>query len=294
MNPVRRRYQQQIQQNNRDRVTPYPAEIFGYAVDGTPLVWYVIAPDYTLFPPPRPTALFTHVGGFKNGSALEGNLLEAAVDCAANGILGLSVQYRMDKQLVPGQPAPVFWPCEADDLKQAVVAARLAATPLTEGKVDPTNVFGVGGSTGADLTVHACCDTEGNVSGFNNWTRDDQLKFAVLFSGPYKFEDRTADPYLKPFVANVNLYSESKDLAVQATKSSVAAITADCPPFYIVQFESDTMPRSQYNAIIAKLDSLGLTNYETLLATGFGHAFDAWPQFMAANGMDWILARINE
>lgn len=292
MNRQRRHNLVPIRQNSRERVSPYPIETYGTAVDGTPLSWYIVEPDYDVFTPPRPVGLFGHVGGYKNGSALEGNLLEMAAVCASYGIIGLSVQYRMDKLKVPGQPLPVYWPCESDDFKQAVVAARAGATALTTGVVDPLNIFGVGGSTGADLVLRACCDTTGNPGGFNNWTAADRLKFGVLLSGPLKYEDRTVDPWLKPFVANVNLYCQSKDLGVQAAKSPLAFMGADCPPLYVGQFESDTMPRAQYDAVVAKIAELGIANCHNQLWTGSGHAFDGYLQFVAAGGMDWITERL--
>lgn len=272
-----------------DRVSPYPSEEYGFAIDGTPLRRYVVTPNAAIFPPPWPCAIAAHVGGFKNGSALEGNLIAALENCAAEGILGFSVQYRMDKQLVGGQPAPVFWPCEADDYKQCVVDARL------DDRVIPTKVFGIGGSTGADLALHACCDTAGNPAGFNDWTAADRLKFAVLLSGPFNFADRTANPYLKQFVANVNLYCQTTDLVIQAQKSSITAMGVDCPPLYVVHFSNDSMPISQFNGaggIVPKITALGLQNCANLLITGTGHAFDGWPSFMANSGMTWITDRL--
>lgn len=267
--------------------TAPPQKQFDVFNDGTPGIWYEILPDISVYPQPWPVEIMGFAGGFKNGSALQANLLAAADDMSAAGIACLSVQARNDQKLIHGQTGPAFWPCQTDDYKRAVKAARL------DSRFDPLRVGAVAASSGA-ASCHGCAaeSAPSLCANATSWSAADRVKCYVSMSGAFQYDDRTAYTFLKPFVNNVNIYCVSKDLTVQNHCSPTYFMDAGCAPMYLCNGEFETMPPAQYNAMVAKAIALGITYHGLFVTGGTVHGFDNWGSAMRDGVIDWILAHL--
>ncbi len=194
--------------------SPYPKKLFSNFSDGTPGIWYEILPNLTTYPQPWPAVIMGYAGGFKNGTALQANLIAAALTLAAVGIACLSVFSRSDRKLIPGQTSPAFFPSQTDDYKRAVIAVR------KDTRFDPLRIGGVAASSGA-ASVFGCASEimPSDCPNCVGWGPADRLKAFVGMSGPFQYDDRTPYTYLKPFVQDVTIYCQSSDLGRQNTCS---------------------------------------------------------------------------
>ena len=253
---------------------PRSTEVFDTASDGvTPLEWMVWTPSGS---GPWPVALMIHGGEFKAGTNHDANLAYAANGLSLAGFLCLSVGYRLDKNHVTGQITNCYCPGQTDDVKRAVKKARLDSRCLNG------IVFAVGGSAGATHAFSVATEVaDSDCDGATTWGAEDRVKAAICMSGAYKFEDRTDNPYLTKFVADINRYCNSSDLTDQEALSPLTLMDTTVQPLYIVSSEYDPMPTPQFDAVCAKLTEIEATDCQTLLLTGsVQHSFDYWPAIM--------------
>ena len=160
----------------------FTTQQFAMAADGTPLQWDVFLPTTS---GPWPVVLVIHAGGFRTGVRGPQNVCE---DLAAAGFAAVAIDYRLDakKNLLPGQPAPVFAPPAIDnqtrDIQAAVSAARHPTAAPLAGHVTGW-VGAVGGSNGAAHALWVAA------TGTLNDTR---VNAAALLSGSYQFDDQAS------------------------------------------------------------------------------------------------------
>lgn len=236
----------------------YTTEVYATAEDGTPLTWDVYQP---ITSPPYPVALVIHGGSWRTGSSHGIDILACAQDLADAGYLALSIEYRLAPPgKLPGQSSSGRYPDQTHDVTLAIIAARLDAR--CNGKV-----VAVGGSSGGTHAVVGC--TIGT-PGF------DRLDSAVSLSGAYDFSDRTPDPHLEFFVLACVNYCGVTGLKKLQDDSPVDIVTSDISPVLMFETRHDFMPVTQLGDMTARLDALGVTNYQSVTLPGSHHSFDYW------------------
>ncbi len=233
-------------------------EVYGIAPDGAQLHWVVYTPTT---PGPWPAVLVIHGGGFKGGGPP--STATAALDLAGAGYLALALEYRLAPNgSIVGQTSDGRYPQQTDDVKMAVRAAR--SDPRCNGQVGS-----VGGSAGGCHTAYvAATGTAG----------DDRIDVGVSLSGAYDFTDFSADANIDTFIFDVTNYVNvaSSDTAGLLAASPVNFVDKKVAPLFLINSAQDTMPFPQLADMTRKLDSLGLSNYQTLTLPGSLHAFDYW------------------
>ncbi len=242
------------------RASSSDTEIYGIAPDGTALHWVVYAPAGA---GPWPAVLVIHGGGFKSGGPESGAVV--AADLAGAGFLAFAIEYRLAPPgSLPGQKSTGRFPQQTDDVKMAISAAR--ADSRCNGQVGA-----VGGSAGAVHTAFTAAT--GSVG-------DDRLDVGVCLSGGYDLSDLSFDPA----VGNVD-YAYNAINYVGVPASDQAALRAASPswladasaaPLLLFNSVQDPMPVFQLVDMTSKLQSLGMTNYQSSILPGSGHAFDYW------------------
>lgn len=241
-------------------------ESYGTAPDGADLQWEVVLPSGV---GPWPMCLSIHGGGFASGGPGSGR--RAALDLAAEGIGSYLITYRLDKKKLPGQTSTGQWPQQTDDVKMAARAAR--ANVHCNGKL-----FAIGGSAGA---THACSlAIEHETSAL--WTPNDRVDAAICISGAYKFSGRKPHPALANFVQLIQNYTGTNVLKEQLAMSPVALVDVTARPIFFAQSAGDSMPQENLQAMVKKLNSLGVSNYEATTTPGSLHSFANWPSLKAA------------
>lgn len=241
-------------------------EIFGYASDGTPLAWSVIAPANG---GPYPAVAMFHGGGFHGGGPDEPNLIACANDLAASGFICFSVAYRLDHGHVPGQTQNAYWPKQTWDCMQAVSAMRCDSRCNGQ-------VLAIGGSAGGTHATSVASQVAPSLGG-PPWTPNDRVIAAVSFSGAYQFNDRTPDRNLRSFVNDINIYCDTSDIPTQLAMSPTSLLDATCRPIYCVRTQFDPMPIGQQAALVDKFQELGITNFVATELFGSSlHEFAYW------------------
>lgn len=239
-------------------------DYFFTASDGTKLWWVSYRPSG---PGPFQCCGVGHVGGFKGGSPNDGPVVRACNDLALAGIKAFAVAYRTDRQRLEGQKGDGKYPEQTDDAKASVISMR--KDPDCNGVVD-----WFGGSAGAG---HAwTVGTEIGQTGDVPWTANDRARRVVCLSAPLAFYDRTPDPALAPFVADVELYCGTKDLAKQKAMSPLTLTTKDAHDIFIRATQKDPMPNGQFKEMQKIVAALGLRNVNQALLPGSKHAFAYW------------------
>lgn len=233
-------------------------EVYGLAPDGTELHWIVYTPST---PGPWPAVLVIHGGGFKGGGPASG--AACATDLAHAGYLALAIEYRLaPRGALKGQTSDGRYPQQTDDVKMAVRAARSDARCNGQ-------VAAVGGSAGGAHTAYvAATGTPG----------DDRIDFGVSLSGAYDFSDFTPNLNLAAFTNDVTNYVnvDQSDAATLLAASPINYVDENVAPLLLIQSAEDSMPSVQMTDLTAKLDSLGLREYQTLTIPGSQHSFKYW------------------
>jgi acetyl esterase len=249
--------------------TPPNTEVYAKADDGTDLHWTVSKP---VGAGPWPAVLVIHGGGFKNGGDIGSNPPQTSQDLAAAGFMAFNIEYRFAPPGgLTGQVSDGRYPDQKNDVKLAVQAA--GSYPSSTG-----NVGAIGGSAGGTHALEAAVSgTLGN----------DRVKAAISLSGPTEFSDPASlNPPSEPnFKTNVENYCFNTYPTVPAEPTYTNTLLADSPiskvdasvsPLFLVDSAGDTMPANQRLHMVAKLNSLGITNYQTIQVMGSGHGFANW------------------
>jgi len=238
----------------------YTTEVYATAEDGTYLTWDVYQPTAR---PPYPVALVIHGGSWRSGNSHGTDIPGCAQDLADAGYLALSIEYRLAPPgRLPGQSSSGRYPDQTHDVTFAIIAARLDVR-------GNGRVVAVGGSSGGTHAIVGC--TIGT-PGY------DRLDAAVSLSGAYDFSDRTPDPHLEFFVNDCDNYCGITGLEPLQDDSPVAMVTSDISPVLMFESRHDFMPVSQLGDMTARLDALGVTNYQSVNVPGSLHAFEQWSQ----------------
>jgi acetyl esterase/lipase len=289
----------QFPTNKTPTATPIPS-LFQQP-NGAILTWriYTPVPSPTVSPP---AVIVIHGGGFRAGSAFDGDgMLQACADLAANGFYVVSVNYELAPcGLIPGQPlhtdnASGRPPNQSNDIKAFVKALRADFTHHN-GKIGV-----VGGSAGGTHAVWVALD---NTTSGNQWpywnccappcetcgTVDDRVDCAVSLSGAYGFDDRTPESYVggvvQKFVELVVRYTNTgnpDELRGFSPVSLVRPPTQNKPfkPLFLINSINDQgMPYHQIVDMICTLRRKGVqdTAYQTLTVSGNQHEFQYWCQ----------------
>ncbi len=233
--------------------------VFATADDGTPLRWAVYP---GAGPGPHPAVLVIHGGDFK-AEPNSPKTIQSAKDAAAAGFNAFQVEYRLDsRDGIAGQKSAGRYPDQINDLKLAVRAAR--KYPGGNGQVGA-----IGGSAGGSHDVYLAAS--GTVG-------DDRLDAAVALSGAYDFTEDGVEEQ-RAFHRLVRNYAGSAEPAALQKASPITYVDAKVAPLFVVASDHDTMPSSQYDDLIKKLNSLGVTNFEKVLLTNsHTHSFASWPE----------------
>lgn len=235
-------------------------EVFAQAADGTPLHWDVYQPEGS---GPWPAVLLIHGGGFIKGNENIHELVAAAHALNAIGYVAFSVEYRLAPPgQIAGQKSKGYYPEQTDDVKLAVLKAR--TDPRCNGKVGA-----LGGSAGGHHAAFVAADGKEGA---------DKVDVAVCLSGAYDFSDEKSLSYKGQFKSKVENYAHSTDKAVLLASSPISKVTASVSPMLLVETENDSMPPNQMLVMEAKLKSLGVTNFKTIMLPGGGHSFANWPK----------------
>jgi acetyl esterase/lipase len=237
-------------------------EVYGTAPDGTVLHWVAFAPTT---PGPWPAVLIIHGGNFYGGSPTGSpESVALAQDLAATGYIALSIEYRLAPPgALTGQVSDGRYPQQTDDVKMAVRAARVDSR--CNGQVGV-----VGGSAGG---YHAAFVAATGTPG------DDRVDVAVSLSGLYDATDFSANPGLYNYSTDMLNYMGVPQTDTTTLKAASPAWLADntIVPLMMVNSLEDSIPYSQLGDMIAHLDALGLTNYQTITVAGDTHSFDNYP-----------------
>ncbi|MEO5753132.1 MAG: alpha/beta hydrolase [Chthoniobacterales bacterium] len=241
------------------RTDPEPTEYFATANDGTQLHWVVYTPTTS---GPWPVVLLIHGGNFKGGGPTSSpQSIDCGRDLAAAGFIAFSIEYRLAPDgALAGQVSDGRFPDQSDDVRLAILAARQDAR--CNGQVGV-----VGGSAGGYFTA---------LSAGTGTIGEDRIDVGVSLSGAYDFSDTTSDPNLAGFQDTVNNYVGTSDVDALKAASPVYLVDHATAPLFLINTENDTMPFSQLADMTARLDALGVTNYQALTLPGSQHSFSYW------------------
>ncbi len=109
-------------------------------------------------------------------------------------------------------------------------------------------------------------------------------KWLIALSGAYDFSDQESLALPGSFKDLVQNYcfadtppAEPEYSATFLAASVVSRITSTASPMLLVQSETESMPSPQMPALVAALDAVGVTNYQTILVPGTAHSWPNWP-----------------
>ncbi len=236
-------------------------ETFATASDGTRLTWDVYTPAGR---GPWPAVLVIHGGLYVTGSSMDAGVVTCAQDLASAGFIAFAINYRLAPPgRIPGQSSSGRYPQQYDDVELAVLAAR--SDPRANGSVGA-----VGGSAGATHAVWAAATGARGA---------DRLDAVVGLSGAYDFSDFTPDDLLVLFQKSVTNYVgvPVTDLVDLYAASPVAQVRRSVAPLFLADSEGDLMPAVQLIDLVARLEAVGVKNYQAMTLPGAGHSFDNWP-----------------
>jgi acetyl esterase/lipase len=163
---------------------------------------------------PRPVIVFVHGGGWVGGDKRTESFIGPALKYASNGYVTISVNYRLDREILP---------C-VQDVKCAVRWLRAHAQKYN---IDPNRIGAYGNSAGAHLvTMLGLSHTEPALEGDGPWQD---------FSSRVQAVTASATPTLPRFGRGSD---ELKKLVAPMTY-----VSPDCPPMLLFHDEGDrTVP----------------------------------------------------
>jgi dienelactone hydrolase len=182
------------------------------------------------------------------------------------------IEYRLaPPNPIAGQVSDGRYPDQKNDVKLAVHAARVYSG--STGKVGT-----VGGSAGG---THALEVAEAGT------LTNEKVNAAVSISGPTEFNDPASlsPPSNSNFKDNVENYvfntyptvpAEPTYSASLLAASPISRVDASVSPMFLIDAASDTMPPNQRLHMVAALDAVPVTNYQTLQVADGAHSFANW------------------
>lgn len=221
-------------------------------------------PDLIQYPGPHPCVVLTEAPGFSDDVGLQ-LPSRTAQSFAGVGLLALAFQCRVDGPLqsppragIPGQTTDGGWHQQTDDCKIAIRYMR----PL--GGIETVQLFSVSGSVGAvggsGSGHHALyCAVDGTAL-------DDKADWAIGFSPPTDFGDRSAEVLARPqFVDKVVRYGRSSDTAILTSRSTIAGNLANASAIRQYNGTGESMPITQLTGFRDAMVLAGNTKYVSII-----------------------------
>jgi acetyl esterase/lipase len=213
---------------------------------------------------PRPAIVFIHGGGWRAGDKRAGYFLQGALDYAAKGYVGLSINYR----LVDDAP----FPAAVEDVRCAVRWLRANAG---EYNVDPNRIGGYGNSAGAHLVAHlALAGPDPKLDGDAPWKEHSSLLQAVCASAtPADFTGNIGGNAARWQERGSFLYGPAETLDERLRLASpVSFARADAPPMLLIHGDADTTVRPEQSfKLYAALKSAGAKDVTLMIIHDVGH-----------------------
>jgi acetyl esterase/lipase len=208
-----------------------------------------------------PAVVIIHGGGFTGGKKDAARELNIGSTLAANGYVGMSIDYAL---AAPGRPT---WPRNLHECKTAVRWLRRNAERL---HVDPDRIGAIGGSAGGHLATmlaltgpDAKLDPKGPYGEYSC-----RVRCAVDLYGPAELRFPTA------MIAGTP--EQAPELYKQA--SPITHATPDDPPMLILHGTADTtVPYQQSELLASVLKKVGI-KHELMLIEGAPHTFHLQPK----------------
>jgi len=220
-----------------------------------------------------PAVIRIHGGGWRFGTYKE----KIAEWLAPHGYFVATIEYRLSTEAI--------WPAQIEDCKLAVRWLRANAAKY---HVDPDRIGVWGSSAGGHLAL--CVGTMNNEPQFEGHGGyegvSSRVKAVVDWCGPSDFtagdpgiEKKLAKPpdYDSPGLVKLfgGTYKEKPDVWKEG--SPIKYVTADDPPFLIVQGDKDlSVPHEQSEKMVAALKQAGVP-VEFIMVHGGGHSMGAAP-----------------
>ena len=213
---------------------------------------------------PRPAVVFIHGGGWRSGDKRAGYFLQGAIDYAARGYVGLSINYRLTGE------AP--FPASVEDVRCAIRWLRAHAKDYN---VDPERIGGYGNSAGAHLVTHlALAGPDPMLDGDAPWKEQSSLLQAACASAtPADFTEAVganAARLQSPgsfFHGPVDTLTDRLRMA-----SPITFARADAPPILLIHGDKDTTVRpEQSHKLYAALKAAGAKDVALMIIHDVGH-----------------------
>jgi len=231
-------------------------------VDGVPLLADIYFPESISRPPPL--LIFIHGGAWYGGSKFNIAGMREFPQLLDAGFILAAIDYR----LAPDYQMPAM----IEDAKCAVRSFRANAAKYN---FDPQRIGVWGPSAGGHLS--AMLGTADSSAGFDVGEYLDtssQVQAVVDFFGPTDLTRAELKKLLHEFSLSV-FGTDNLNAPIFTTASPVTYISADDPPFLILQGDMDpTVPMSQSQELYAKLAAAGV-NAQLVIVEGGEHGLNA-------------------
>jgi acetyl esterase/lipase len=230
-------------------------------MDGVPLKVDVYYP--AIASASWPLVIYVHGGGWEAGDKSEGAGFRKLTGMQNTGFLVASVDYRL---------APKYkFPAQIQDVKCAVRYFRAHAA---EYNINPDKIGLWGGSAGGHLV--ALAGTSDSSAGWDVGEYLDQssrVQAVVDMFGPTDLTRGSARVGIQAQLQRDVFGSTSATDPILAAASPVTYVTADDPPFLILQGDADTLvPLEQSQILYDKLQAVGVSS-KLLVVRHAGHGF---------------------
>ncbi|MFM9961440.1 MAG: family 16 glycoside hydrolase [Planctomycetaceae bacterium] len=211
-----------------------------------------------------PAVVIIHGGGWTGGKRDAARELNIGTTLAANGYVGMSIDYLLATDDKPS------WPQNIHDCKTAVRWLRANAKRL---QIDPDHIGVIGGSAGGHLT--ALLALTGPADGLDPSEPWGEFSCAVQCAVPMYGAGEVRDGKSAKAMLG-KLRDEAPDLYKLA--SPITHADAKDPPFLILHGTADkTVPVEQSEILAAALKNAGV-EHELVLVPDAPHTFDLQPK----------------
>ncbi len=201
---------------------------------------------------------------------------------ARRGWICVAVEYRLS-------PRATF-PDHIVDVKEGLAWVR---THIADYGGDPNRLVITGGSAGGHLSSLAALTPGLDQPGFE--TADTHVSGCVPFYGVYDFTDRAGHwrgDGLERLLAQRVMKATLADARERYERASpMSAITADAPPFLVVQGTGDTLvPPSESELFVQLLRQTSKAPTRLLEVAHAQHAFDSLPSLRTCAALETVVA----
>jgi acetyl esterase/lipase len=236
---------------------------------------------------PRPALVFIHGGGWRAGDKRAGYFLQGALDYAAKGYVGVSVNYRLTGE------AP--FPACVEDVRCAVRWLRAHAKQYN---LDPDRIGGYGNSAGAHLVVHlALAGPDPALDGDAPWKEYSSLLQAACASAtPADFTLNVGANAARFQSPGSFLHGPAETLAERLRQASpVTFARADAPPLLLIHGDADTTVKPEQSLkLYAALKAAGAKDVALMMIHDVGHGVYLQHRTITHPAMEAFFARTLE